>query len=236
MIFSLKRFNAVLIKEFQDFKSNINYLVICLIPLFLSIIYKMLYSTHQNLLLVTTTIMSISMIGLTFSAGTFSEEKEKHTLRVVMLSPISELELFLGKALLSYILIIISSFANLFILNPGNINGPKFLIVVSLAGFSCILFGIGIGILAPNEKTSGILSLPVIFIYLIPVIFTDSDNVLIRKIVSIFPAHNIVSILIPEIVSKNANSILFNILNLVMWIAIGLIFFIVIYRKKNRRY
>jgi len=234
MTFSFKRFNAIFIKELQDLKSNLNYLVICFLPTFLALIYKMVYTNDLlTLMLVFTTIMSVSMIGVTFSAGTFAEEKEKHTLRVLMLSPISELEIFLGKTLLTYILIIISSFANLFIFNPSDINILMFFIVVSLGGYGAILFGIAIGMLAQSEKASGVLSIPLLFLYIVPILFTESDNVITRNIISILPANNMISLLVPEALSNNANSILLSILYLVMWIVFGLIFFIVIYRKKK---
>ncbi|WBW96446.1 ABC transporter permease [Oceanirhabdus sp. W0125-5] len=234
MTFSFKRFNAIFIKELQDFRSNINYLVICLLPMFLAFIYKMIFSnTLLKYSLVFTTIMSVSMIGIIFSAGTFSEEKEKHTLRVLMLSPLSELEIFLGKTLLTYILILLSSFGNLLILNPSDLNILMFIIVVSLAGYGSILFGITIGMLAPSEKASSVLSLPIVFLYLIPIFFIESGNVLIKKITSVLPHHNIISILMPEMLSNNANSIFLSILYLVLWIVFGLILFIVIYRKKK---
>jgi len=57
--------------------------------------------------------------------------------------------------------------------------------------------------------------------------------VISRKIVSILPANNMLSLLVPEALSNNANSIFLSILYLVMWIVFGLIFFIVIYRKKK---
>jgi len=108
-----------------------------------------------------------------------------------------------------------------------------FIIVVSLAGYGSILFGIAIGMLAPSEKASGVLSLPIIFLYITPILFTDSNNVIIKKIVSILPANNMISLLAPEALSNNANSTFLSILYLVMWIVFGLIFFIVIYRKKK---
>ncbi|MCM1989064.1 ABC transporter permease [Oceanirhabdus seepicola] len=240
MTFSLKRFNAIFIKELQDFKSNISYLCICLMPVVFSIIFKINFSNSSETpnyamkyLLVVTTLMGISLIGVAQSAGTFAEEKEKHTLKVLMLSPISELEVLLGKTLMTFLLIIISSLANLFILNPGDINILMYIIIVSLAGYGSILFGIAIGMLAPSEKASGVLSLPAVFIYLAPIFFTDTNNVIIKKIVSILPAYSMESILLPEALSNNANSIFLSILYLVMWLVFGFIFFIVIYRKKK---
>jgi len=194
----------------------------------------MVYSNDlQTFSLVFTTVMSVSSIGVTFSAGTFAEEKEKHTLSVLMLSPISELEIFLGKTLMTYILILISSFANLLILNPGDINILMFIIVVSLASYGSILFGIAIGMLAPSEKASGVLSLPAFFMYLIPILFIETNNVIIKKILNLLPTFNMINLLVPEVLSNNASSVFLSILNLVLWIVFGLIFFIVIFRKKK---
>ena len=49
----------------------------------------------------TLTAMALVMVGGFVQAMLIAEEKEKHTLRVLMLSPASSVEVFLGKSLLT---------------------------------------------------------------------------------------------------------------------------------------
>ncbi|MBJ7987982.1 ABC transporter permease, partial [Bacillus cereus] len=122
MTFSMRRFSAIFRKEVQDFKTNSQSLIMMAMPIFFAI----LYSRSDNFREVgasTLITMTLVLVGGFIQAMLIAEEKEKSTLRVLMLSPASSIEVLIGKSSLTGIITVAICFINLLILGKleGNI-------------------------------------------------------------------------------------------------------------------
>lgn len=103
MTFSMKRFSAIVRKEINDAGKNSQVILMALLPILLAVFYSNMDSIKEffaGFIIV----MTITMVGSYVQAIIIAEEKEKHTLRVLMLSPASPIEVILGKSVLTVFL------------------------------------------------------------------------------------------------------------------------------------
>lgn len=91
-----------------------------------------------------------------------AEEKEKHTLRVLMTSSISSLEYFTGSLLPSLLIV---EAANIILVPVAKVSFhdvhlASFLILSTIMSIICLLLGNIVGIFVKNQTQAGIISMP----------------------------------------------------------------------------
>lgn len=114
-------------------------------------------------------VMNIGMTGIYCPALLLAEEKEKHTLRVLMTSSVNGLEFFLG----SVLPIFLATVAMNFLLLP--LSGysfsasalPVFVLVSVLASLISCIIGMLLGIFAKNQVTAGTITSPILLIFVL---------------------------------------------------------------------
>lgn len=164
MNLSMKRVNAIFQKDLKDFSRNLSVSVVTFLPLFIAAIYsRMGVDTMQAHYMIFN--MTFAMIATYVQCCLIAEEKEKNTLRGLMLSPASTTEILGGKSLLSFVLtmVILLLSAMLAGYNPPNIG------VIAAAFVLSSLFYIAIGTLlglwAKSVMESSVIVLPVLGIF-----------------------------------------------------------------------
>ncbi|WP_080833316.1 ABC transporter permease [Cohnella massiliensis] len=142
MTLSMKRVFAILQKDYKDMSRNLYVSTTLLMPIVLSVIYgRMGAGSIDTYYLVFN--MTFVLVTAYVQASLIAEEKEKNTLRGLMLSPASTLEIFCGKNLLSFLatVLIVTVCMALQEYNPQNMP------VVIAALFLSVLFYLGLGTL-----------------------------------------------------------------------------------------
>lgn len=106
MNISMRRVNAILQKDFKDISRNSAVSISALMPLILAFIYGRMgdITIEAHYMVINLTLV---VVGSFLQCSLIAEEKEKNTLRGLMLSPASTLEILGGKSLLSFIATII---------------------------------------------------------------------------------------------------------------------------------
>lgn len=233
MEFSIKRINALCIKEFRDLKKNINVSIMWIFPLLLSFLYSSFNKGQmgEDTFLSMTLNMNCSMIASLIMAMMISEEKEKNTLRTLMLSGISPMEFLAGKAIITFV---ISTIINILVFVIGGISHKyfiPFLIVGLILLISMIILGAVIGIISKNQMETGTLGIPIIAIFfMLPNL--AAANKTIKSIANFLPTYH------SNLLIKNmfkGDSLLngkFHFLVLFVWIIIACLVFAYIYKKK----
>src|SRR5690606_39173865 len=96
---------AIFQKDFKDFSRNMAVSVVIIIPPILAAIYGRMGvdSIESHYMIIN---IAFSMVAAFVQCCLIAEEKEKNTLRGLMLSPASTGEILAGKSLLSFILTI----------------------------------------------------------------------------------------------------------------------------------
>lgn len=116
MTFSWKRVNAIFVKDYKDFSRNMAVSIIIFFPPVLAALYsRMGTSSIESIYMIFN--MGFAMVAAFVQSCLIAEEKEKNTLRGLMLSPATTTEILSGKSLLSFLLTLFSIVLSAIFLN-----------------------------------------------------------------------------------------------------------------------
>ncbi len=233
MTFSMKRFSAIVRKEMYDAGKNSQILIMALFPIIMALFYGNM-DTDKGFIASFTIAMALTMIGSFVQAIIIAEEKEKNTLRVLMLSPANPLEVIFGKSVLTIFFVIVSSFISLLILGvlKGNIG---MLIVILLVGtLLCIILGTIVGLLSQNIAQTSVIGMPIFILFSFgPMLQAFVKNEVVIKAVRLLPTTHIVEGLNKALHGKGFFAIQGHLINNAIWMVALMIICIFVYKKKQ---
>ncbi|ALC85955.1 ABC transporter [Bacillus sp. FJAT-22090] len=232
MTFSWKRINAIFQKDFKDFSRNLAVSIVIFLPLFIAAIYgRMGLDTIQAHFLCIN--MTFAMVGTYVQCCLIAEEKEKNTLRGLMLSPASTLEILGGKSLLSFVLTIVIIFFSAFLseYNPTNITLVAIAIIISAVFY--IAVGTLLGLIAKSVMESSVLVLPVIGIFSLGSFVTVwAEKYPILKLAEYMPSVQLIEL--ATLVEEGAkfSDVLSNLGIISLWAVLFIVLTVIVYRKR----
>ena len=220
--------------------TNKNMLIMILLPIGFAVLYQTIFGDvkeagmPRNFVLTLCELLNLSAIPLTGLAMMVAEEKEKNTLRVLMLSDVSALEYIFSKIISVLVLMELITIVIFFITATQLSYLPMFLLVTTVTSISMLLFGSVVGLLSKDQMSTSTLSTPLMILFLIPPMFQNMNEV-IDKIASIVPTTRMMAIIND---AMNGMSILsqehlldFGII--LAWILLGVVTFAMMYRRKG---
>ncbi|MBK0074677.1 ABC transporter permease [Bacillus sp. S56] len=232
MTFSMRRVSAIFRKEVQDFKTNSQVLLMAFLPIILSFLFSR-FGAGKEMLGITTITAFLFVAGFVQSM-VIAEEKEKHTLRVLMLSPASSVEVLLGKSILTACLTLGICIVNLFILDQfsGNLLLLGFIFLCGTILF--IVIGTMIGLLAASVPQTSIIGMPILMTMYLAVQFEPMvENKVIKTMIRYLPTSHIVKALNSLVGGAGFGSISGHVLNVAVWLIISLFVCLIVYKKKQ---
>ncbi len=138
MVFSIKRVNALFTKEIKDFTKNLNVFFLCFLPIFTTLFTNTIQESSDSLQgdlnffqLSNGLSMNLVLVGISIMAIIIAEEKEKNTMRTLMLSGVSPFEFLAGKALLVFFITTINNVAIFFIVGVDTAHLMLYIVVSS---------------------------------------------------------------------------------------------------------
>ncbi|HGO9421329.1 TPA: ABC transporter permease [Bacillus cereus] len=232
MTFSMRRVSAIFRKEVQDFKTNSQVLLMAFLPIILSFLFSR-FGAGKEMLGITTITAFLFVAGFVQSM-VIAEEKEKHTLRVLMLSPASSVEVLLGKSILTVCLTLGICIVNLFILDQfsGNLLLLGFIFLCGTILF--IVIGTMIGLLAASVPQTSIIGMPILMTMYLAVQFEPMvENKVIKTMIGYLPTSHIVKALNSLVGGAGFSSISGHVLNVAVWLITSLFVCLIVYKKKQ---
>src|SRR5699024_1966012 len=199
---NITRIMAIFEKDLKEFLKNMMLFNSALIAIILAFYFTNIGGeTGEGL---PSEIFAI-IAGVVFSAVSFSavmtmiaEENEKDTLRGLLQSPATIIDIILGKSMVVGLMTIISLVASILIISPDNYWTLENIISLILMGFFFLCMGIGIGLIVNSVATTSVYLIPIMFIFgftpYIEMIITDPDHIAI-KIAEYFPLYQNLNIL-----------------------------------------
>ncbi|TCI43086.1 MULTISPECIES: ABC transporter permease [unclassified Exiguobacterium] len=176
MTFSMKRALAIFQKDYKDLSRNLFVSSTLIMPIFFAVFYSRLGDGGIDITYFVFNI-AFSLVAIFVQCALIAEEREKNTLRGLMLSPASTLDILIGKSALTFITTILIVIACAFLLDYS----PANLFVISYAMIVLAFFYIAVGtIFGLMTKTvmeaSLVVMLPFFFFSFSPmlVVFKDS--------------------------------------------------------------
>ncbi len=158
-------------------------------------------ATHQTFsagvakqIFIVTAILGALMVGPVIIPGLIVEEKEKKTLRMLMVSPASWGDILMGKIIIGSIYLILL-LGVIMTINQGFTGNIPIVILFAFLGIGLsIALGLLIGAFARSASTAGGISGLLSFIFIIPVFFTGVVGQLLgpnifQSIVKILPTY-----------------------------------------------
>ncbi|MGH4122746.1 MAG: ABC transporter permease [Clostridium sp.] len=240
MEFSTRRVKALFKKEIKDLGKNMNVLLMCMLPIMFSIIYSKLFGGNTSSdqigkvdILIMCLGMNLTMVSSFVIAMLIAEEKEKNTLRTLMLSGVSPLEFLTGKALITLLVSVIINVAMFFIVGFNAQYLGKYILITTLVVFSMIEIGAVIGVIAPNQMATGVVGMPVIMILLMIPIFAKLNKTLTR-IAEFLPNYNM-NLMLEKVFKCETIGIesVYSLCVVLVWILIAAVAFVCTYDKRG---
>lgn len=175
--------------------------------------------------------MNLVLIAGYMIAILISEEKEKNTLRTLMLSGVSPLEFLTGKVIITFLVTEILNICIFYIVGMDMAYLGKFILITSLVVISMIEIGAVVGIIVPNQMSAGTLGMSIFTFFLIVPIFSSfSKN--IEYVARVLPNYNM-NLMFKNMFSGGEIGTVEakNIAVIIIWIIIAGITFIYTYNK-----
>jgi len=232
MTFSWKRSMAIFVKDYKDITKNLYVSPMLFFPPLMAVIYSRMGLDSVTVIYMVF-IMAFTMVGTFVQSALIAEEKEKNTLRGLMLSPASTLEIIGGKSILSILLTTVIVAVSAFLLNysPANLGA-----VIAAMAISTIMYvGLGtiVGLLTKSVVEASIAVLPVMFFFMgAPFLSTFAEKYPILKLIDYMPHPLLVKIAtLPE---AGLGDALLHLLILLLWAVVIHIFVVILYNKRMK--
>lgn len=240
---TVKRINAIMGLKFQTILSNLSMMSNPIIALMIVMVFRRVMANLPQangvfrvdaFLLGLGLIMNIVSGGLMISSTSIAEEKEKHTLRVLMTSSVKSNEYLVGSLIPTFSIIMI---VNLLLIPASGIaysaiDLPVFLLITAAGTLISIILGFVVGILTKDQTQSGVICTPLLLVFtMLPQLRFFSSTI---DKVSSYSYSGVIAGYVDGIFSKEGYSL--NALDLVtmaVWFVLGIVIFLIAYRKRG---
>jgi ABC-2 type transport system permease protein len=233
MTFSMKRVSAIVRKEYMDLMKNYQIVIVGFIPVIMAAIFSRFDGMEPAYIASLCIMMTLVLVGTSIQANMISEEKEKNTLRGLMLSPASTMEVLTGKSIIT--LIYSAVICALCLVLTGAEGNIGLVVLISLIG-ALAFMGIGtmISLVTNSVSAMNLVLVPILLLLMYGSMFVGLvEHELVRDILN-----NLVTTQIGESLSlvlkgEGFSAITHNLLVMSAWFAVSLIACIIVYRKKR---
>ncbi|KMK78059.1 ABC transporter permease [Alkalihalobacillus pseudalcaliphilus] len=228
---SLKRIQTVLIKDYKDLMKNAYILSTVVLP----ILFAYMFGRGEEVPLAMTVIpiiLAMVVVGSFVQAGMIAEEKEKNTLRGLLLSPLNTFEIFIGKSLLSFLLtvlmIVIVTLISQFEV-PANVLLFSLAVLVSTIFF--IALGTILGLISRTVIETSVVGLPIMLIFGMGSLFRELfSSEVILTILNYLPDGQFLSLVVSL---DNGGPVLEHFLVLGIWAFVAIIVCVIIFKRRR---
>ena len=136
--------------------------------------FKILYSINTggdlspilvSLILSLGISLNLCMDGFLMVGTAIAEEKEKHTLRVLMTSSVTGMQYFIGSILFNIVVLVISG------ISMSQVSVVAFLLVSAVASLISCVMGMIVGLCAQNQMNANLISYPLVIVFMMIPLF-----------------------------------------------------------------
>lgn len=172
---SLNRIVAVFYKDSMWAMHNPKLLVLVLMPPLIGLLFQF---TAKGLLLAFSVVFMFAMIGTFLGSYLITEEKRIESLKNILITPLTTLELSIGKFLLPLVLCVVFALFNFVIAKKISLFFEPSVFAAILL-FSCIssLLGLLMGLVVKNEQELGVVAPFFILLFMAGTIATKSSGI-----------------------------------------------------------
>lgn len=227
MNISYKRIQAIFLKDFKEFTRNYSISIILIFPILFALLYR---SDDPTQLFMTGFVLNFSFAMVTsfIQACLIAEEKEKNTLRSLMMTPASIFDVLLGKSALVFVLSAVVISITVYILGYVPSNYAVFIIATVLSIILYTALGTICGLYSKTVMEASLAIFPVIIIFTMSSFGSQfEDRFPFLRILEFFPSSQYVNLLDMQLTDAYEGLGI-----LLIWTAVVTIISIVLYKKR----
>lgn len=233
MTISLKRVKAIFVKDYKDFSRNMAVSTMIFLPLIMAAFFGR--SEKES---IEAHFMSINMtfilVATYVQCCLIAEEKEKNTLRNLMLSPAKTVEILLGKGLLSFLLTILIVFFCAFLSEYQPTQITTIAIAIVLSTIFYISVGTLLGLFSKSIVEASVIVFPVMALFSFgPFAVIFAENYPILSLFEWLPSSQLIELAKVIEGSYNFGDIIFPLIVIGIWIVITSILNVWVFQKQK---
>ncbi len=230
---SIIRMQAIFVKDFKDLMKNMFISTSMLMPIILAFLYSRISDITIDLMYL---VINLAFMAVAFliQCSIIAEEKEKNTLRGLMLSPASIFEILAGKSVLTFLMAAITILVSCILMDyvPGNSLIIIVAIVISMLFY--ITLGTMFGLITKSAMEASVISLPLMFIFGFGSLFEEfaaSKNV--SFLIDYLPNMQLVNIARMDEAGTTLIKTMPHMLTITAWLVAAVIATIFVYKRKE---
>ncbi|WP_373233097.1 ABC transporter permease [Cohnella sp.] len=233
MNFSLRRLQAFLTKEWKDALKNPQILLTAAMPIVFSFLLNRKDASDPTVLAFPL-LLAVSITGAFVQANMVAEEKEKNTLRMLMLSPASPAEVLIGKSLATSLLAVIVMAGSLLVTEIPRGNPYWLALLVLLLLVTFLAFGTTIGLLSRTVTESSIVGLPLLLVVIMgPMLAPSLEAGWFSAVVEWLPTQHFILGLTKSLEAGSAADLGVHLIALAVWSAAASLLCLGVYSRKR---
>ena len=242
---SMRKVGALISKDFTDLLKNPTMVVSCVLPVGFALIYRFMWADMgaaaqpgaadfmTRMLLTTALCMAVGMVCTLTVVSGIAEEKEKHTLRTLMLANVSAGQIVVARSFVTLVMTAVVEAASFFAAGvPTELFGPYMAIGVAGA-FPVLLFALVLGLAARDQMTASLYSVPLVLLAVLPMMGMTSETV--GKVASYGPTGGMADLL--ELLVEGrlwTSDAVMPLVLLVAWTVLGAVVFALLFKRLAR--
>lgn len=165
-------------KDLKDVVKNPTMLVCCLLPLGFIVFYSKVMGgnvegaeaqrSFDAMMLSYALLFSSAMVSTMATITAIAEEKEKHTLRTLMLANVGPEQILLSRGLVALIAIAVVDAACYLVLGQPLAGLPAFLAIGVVGSVPIVLISLLLGLASRDQMSASLLSVPIMLVGIAP--------------------------------------------------------------------
>ena len=174
---TLRKTGALLGKDLKDVVKNPTMLVCCLLPVGFMLFYKNAVGggmegeaaeAFSSMLVSWSLLFTATMVASMATLNAIAEEKEKHTLRTLMLANVSAEQMLASRGLVTLLAIALVDAACYLVIGQPLAGLPAFLAIGVAGSVPIVLLSLLLGLVARDQMSAGLLSVPLLIAGIAP--------------------------------------------------------------------
>ncbi|GAB3046447.1 ABC transporter permease [Virgibacillus ainsalahensis] len=164
MTSSMKRIYAIFQKDLKDLSKNLYISTTLLLPIFFAVIYGRDETTsiEVHMLVINLTLAVVTSF---IQCAIIAEEKEKNTLRGLMLSPATVIEILTGKSLATFLLTVLTLILCMVLTGYESGNIPLISVAIGISILFYLTLGTLLGLVTKTVVEASVVIMPILFIF-----------------------------------------------------------------------
>lgn len=225
----LSKIRVLFLKDVKDTLKNGNGMILAVLPLAFTLLYRLMpiegMPMPREFVSFIGVLMNLSLVPVALLSMMIAEEKEKNTLRTLMLSNVSAAEFLISKCLVALLLLEAVDLIVFFLAGIPLSGLPMFLLATTLTALCMLLLGAVIGLACKNQMSTGTIASPVALLLMAPTMLAPMNDT-VAKFAQFIPTYSMM-----QLVYMDGPASAVPWLVIAAWLVGGFALFVLAYRR-----